>query len=47
MYEGMVGTRGLIMSMCSVGPLQPLTIGIIPWRFFFLRHVFALSEGCR
>ena len=32
MYEGVVGTRGLIMwsrkaEMRSVGPLQPLTIG--------------------
>ena len=35
MYEGVVGTRGLIMwsrkaEMCLVGPLQPLTIGLIP-----------------
>ena len=35
MYEGVVGTRGLIMwsrkaEMRSVGPLQPLTIGLIP-----------------
>ena len=35
MYEGMVGTMGLIMwsmndEMRSVGPLQPLTIGLIP-----------------
>ena len=35
MYEGVVGTRGLIMwsrkaEMCSVGPLQPLIIGLIP-----------------
>ena len=35
MYEGMVGTSGLIMcsrndEMLSVGPLQPLTMGLIP-----------------
>ena len=35
MCEGMVGTSGLIMwlrndDMRSVGPLQPLTIGLIP-----------------
>ena len=35
MYEGVVGTRGLIMwsrkaEMHLVGPLQPLTIGLIP-----------------
>ena len=33
MYEGGLGTKGLIMwSMTrSVGPLQPLTMGLIPW----------------
>ena len=35
MYEGMVGTNGLIMwsrndETRSVGPLQPLTMGLIP-----------------
>ena len=34
MYKGVVGTRGFMWSrkaeMCSVGPLQPLTIGLIP-----------------
>ena len=58
MYEGMVGTRGLIIwsrkdETRSVGPLQPLTIGPIPWGFLwsFLRNyiccVLTLSEGCR
>ena len=52
MYEGMVGTRGLIMwsrkdETSSVGPLQPLTIGLIPWGFFYIRCVLTLSEGCR
>ena len=41
MYDGMVDTSGLIMwsrkeETCSVGPLQPLTISLIPcgvlWR---------------
>ena len=41
MYEGMVGTRGLIMwskkdETRSVGPLQPLTIGLIPWGFLWI-----------
>ena len=40
MYEGMVSTRGLIMwsrkdETRSVGPLQPLTIGLIPWGFLW------------
>ena len=35
MYEKVVGTKDLIIwsrkpEMCSVGPLQPLTIGLIP-----------------
>ena len=35
MYEGMVGTNGLMMwsrndETCSVGSLQPLTMGLIP-----------------
>ena len=58
MYEGMVGTSGLIMwsrkdETRSMGPLQPLTIGLIPWGFLwsFLRKyigcVLTLSEGCR
>ena len=58
MYEGMVGTRGLIMwsrndGKRSVGPLQPLTIGLIPWGFLwsflrkYIRCVLTLSVGCR
>ena len=55
MYEGMVGTRSLIMwsrkdETRSVGPLQPLTIGLIPWRFLWRKYlccVLTLSEGCR
>ena len=44
MYEGMVGTRGLIMwsrkdETRSVGPLQPLTIGLIPWGFLWSTYV--------
>ena len=40
MYEGMVGTMGFILwsrndEMRSVGPLQPLTIGLIPWGFLW------------
>ena len=47
MYEGMVGTSGLIMwsrndEMCSVGPLQPLTMGM--WGLVkLLKKVHALG----
>ena len=58
MYDGMVDTRGLIMwsrkdKTRSVGPLQPLTMGLIPcgvfWSFLrkYMRWVLTLSEGCR
>ena len=58
MYEGMVDTSGLIMwsrkdETRSVGPLQPLTMGLIPcgvlWSFLrkYMRWVLTLSEGCR
>ena len=58
MYEGMVGTSGLTMwsrndETRSVGPLQPLTIGLIPWGFLwsFLRKymhcVLTLFVGYR
>ena len=57
MYEGMVDTRGLIMwskkdESRSVGPLQPLIIGLIQlgflWSFLrkYIRCVLTLSEGC-
>ena len=58
MYEGVVGTRGLIMwsrkaEMRSVGPLQPLTIGLIPWGVLcsflrkYMRCILTLSVGRR
>ena len=58
MYEGIVGTSGLIMwsrndETRSVGPLQPLTIGLIPRGFLcsflrkYMRCVLTLSVGCR
>ena len=58
MYEGMVGISGLTMwsrndETHSVGPLQPLTIGLIPWVFLwsFLRKymhcILTLFVGCR
>ena len=58
MYEGMVDTSGLIMwsmkdETPSVGPLQPLTMGLIPcgvlWSFLrkYMRWVLTVSEGCR
>ena len=49
MYEGMVDTS----ETCLVGPLQPLTIGLIPcgvlWNFLrkYMHCVLTLSEGCR
>ena len=58
MYDGMVDTSGLIMwsrndETRSVGPLQPLTMGLIPcgvlWSFLrkYMCWVLTLSEGCR
>ena len=50
MYEGVVGTKGLIMwsrkdETRSVGPLQPLTIGLIPWGFLkLLKKVHTLCS---
>ena len=57
MYEGIVGTSGLIMwsrndEMCSVGLLHPLTMGLIPRGVLcsFLRKymccVLTLLVGC-
>ena len=58
MYDGMVDTSGLVMwsrkdETHSVGPLQPLTIGLIPCGVLcsflrkYMRWVLTLSEGCR
>ena len=58
MYDGMVDTSGLIIwsrkdETRSVGPLQPLTMGLIPcgvlWSFLrnYMHWVLTLSEGCR
>ena len=58
MYEGVVGTSGLIMwsrnaETHSVGPLQPLTMGLIPWGVLcsflrkYMRCVLTFSGGQR
>ena len=54
MYEVMVGTRSFIMwsrkdETHSVGPLQPLTIGLIPWGFLwsFLRSTYVVFSPCQ
>ena len=56
MYEGVLGTKGLIMwsmnaETRSVGPLQPLTMGLIPWGVLwsflrkYIRCVLTFSVG--
>ena len=56
MYEGVLGTKGLIMwsmnaETRSVGPLQPLTMGLIPWgvlwSFFEKVHTLCPDFLCR
>ena len=56
MYAGMLGIYFMWSrndETHSVGPLEPLTIGLIPWGILwsFLRKcmhcVLTLSEGCR